>query len=72
MDTKVGIEPTPMGLQPISPPRGTRCILFKTQSFCFCIFPKYMRYKKKFLLYVSFKKYNKTWLFTFTRYNLTL
>ena len=71
MDTKVGIEPTPMSLQP-SPLQEELGVYNSRHFFCYCIFPKYMRYKKKFLLYVSLKKYNKTWLFTFTRYNLTL
>ena len=54
MDTKVGIEPTPMGLQPISPPRGTWCMLFKTLFFFSLVYTQNICIKKKDLLYVSF------------------
>ena len=47
MDTKVGIEPTPMGLQPISPPRGTWCMLFKTLFFLALYIPKIYALRKK-------------------------
>ena len=57
MDTKVGIEPTPMGLQPISPPRGTWCILFKTLFFFSLVYTQNICIKKKDLLYVSFNFY---------------
>ena len=48
MDTKVGIEPTPMGLQPISPPRGTRCNYSRHFSFLALYIPKIYALRKKF------------------------